>query len=221
VDNIYDNQEERKLFSLASPWQTRATSALAAGLVASGVGLLALTGCSSGGSGNSAASGSAAPSGASSQPSWASSLGAGVTVSQPSSPSPGNDSPGAAVAGEIAAVTAKNMLQGCQYYTPVFQAQCKAAGGGSPTDVPTFTNSAIGYVAVNGQKALVGITGKICTPRNPCFTNTDPAAIFKDGKSFAQQWDAAVKAGSSGYSLSPCVQVGGKWYIFVEAHPSS
>lgn len=206
------------MFSLASPWRTRATSALAAGLVAGGVGLLALTGCSSGGSGNSAASSSAAPSGAGAQPSWASALGAGVTVSQPGPASPGHDSPAAAVAGEVAALNAKDTKTACDYYTPAFQAQCK--GGGSTSGLPTFTVSQFGYVAVNGDKALVGMTGKFCSPGSPCFTNTDPAAVFKDGKSFAQQWDAAQKSTSSEYSLTPVIQVGGKWYIFIAAHSS-
>ena len=207
------------MFSLASPWRARATSALTAGLVVGGVGLLALTGCSSGGSSGSTGSGSqaASGSGAGAQPSWAPSLGAGVTVSQPGSASPGHDSPAAAVAGEVAALNAKDTKTACDYYTPAFQAQCKG-GGGSTSDLPTFTVAAFGYTAVNGDKALVGMTGKFCSPPDPCFTNTDPAALFKDGKSFAQQWDAAQKSTSSEYSLTPVIQVGGKWYIYIDAH---
>lgn len=206
------------MFSLASPWRTRATSALAAGLMVGGVGLLALSGCSSGGSGNSAANGSAAPSGAGAQPSWASALGAGVTVTQPGPASPGHDSPAAAVAGEVSALNAKDTKTACDYYTPAFQSQCKG-GGGSTSGLPTFTVSQYGYVAVNGDKALVGMTGKFCSD-GKCFSNADPAALFKDGKTFAQQWDAAQKSSSSEYSLTPVIQVGGKWYIFIEAHSS-
>jgi hypothetical protein len=208
------------MFSLARPWRTRATSALAASLVAGGVGLLALTGCSSGGSSGSTSSGgqAAGGSGAGAQPSWASSLGAGVTVSQPGSASPGHDSPAAAVAGEVAALNAKDTKTACDYYTPAFQAQCKG-GGGSTSDLPTFAVTTFGYTAVNGDKALVGMTGNFCSsPNKGCFTNTDPASLFKDGKSFAQQWDAAQKSTSSEYSLTPVIQVGGKWYIYIAAH---
>lgn len=199
------------MLSLTSTWRVRATSALAAGLLAGGVGLLALTGCSSGGSGGSAASGGA-------QPSWASSLGAGVTVSPPGSVSPGHDSPAAAVAGEVAATNAKDTKTMCDFYTPAFQSQCKG-GGGDTSGLPTFTVSQFGYVAVNGDKGLVGMVGKFCSG-GKCFSNADPEALFKDGKSFAQQWDAAQKSTSSEYSLTPVIQVGGKWYIYIEAHSS-
>jgi hypothetical protein len=195
------------MFSPTSSRRARATSVLAAGLLVGGAALLALTGCSSGGSGSSAAN--AAP------PSWAASLGTGVTVSPPGSASPGHDSPAAAVAGVVAAFDAKDTKTACGYYTPSFQSQCKG-GGGSTSGLPTFTVSQYGYVAVNGDKALVGMTGNFCSA-GKCFKNTDPAALFKDGKSFAQQWDAAQKSSSSAYSLTPVIQVGGKWYIYIAA----
>jgi hypothetical protein len=41
-------------------------------------------------------------------------------------------------------------------------------------------------VAIDGARALVGVTGKICKPGNKpeCVTNADPAAIFSMGSTF-------------------------------------
>lgn len=74
----------------------------------------------------------------------------------------------------------------------------------------------IGYVAVDGTRALVGFTGKICSPGSSpeCVANTDPAAIFSSGGTFGSLWAQTVNwTSSSAYALLPCVEVGGKWYF--------
>jgi len=199
-------------------------------LAACGVaGVLALVGCSSGGSSSSSAA-SAPASGsptastspiastsASGQPSWAASLGAGVTVTSPQAFSPGNDSPGAAVQGELSALASKKPTTLCDYQQPSAQARCKAGIGQVPADqLPFASNTAIGWVAIQGTKALVGTTGKYCTPGQApeCFTNSDPAAVFASAKAFSQLWADAAKSPANSYSLAPCVQVAGKWYIY-------
>ena len=85
--------------------------------------------------------------------------------------------------------------------------------------LPNFKNFGIGYVAIDGTKALIGITGTICVPHQTpkCFTNTDPAAIFKSGKPFATLWTQAVAAPANVYSLSPAVKVNGKWYAYTSS----
>lgn len=212
------------MFSHRGPATSRV--ALAACAVA---GLLALVGCSSGGSSSSsgastpasssatASTSPAASTPASGQPSWAASLGAGVTVTAPQAFSPGTDSPGAAVQGELSAFASKKPTTLCDYQQPSFQAQCKAGISQVPADhLPFASNTAIGWVAIQGTKALVGTTGKYCTPgQTPeCFTNSDPAALFTSAKTFSQLWSDAVKSPVNAYSLAPCVQVGGKWYIY-------
>ena len=105
----------------------------------------------------------------------------------------------------------------CDYQEPSAQAQCKAGIGQVPaSQLPYASNTAIGWVVTQGTKALVGTTGKYCTPgqKPECFTNTNPAALFTSGKTFSQLWSAAAKAPANAYSLAPCVQVGGKWYIY-------
>ena len=67
--------------------------------------------------------------------------------------------------------------------------------------------------------ALVGATGTFCVPNaNPeCYTNSDPAAIFSTQKSFSSLWTATNSSSSSSqnaYSLVPCVEVSGPWYVY-------
>jgi len=86
---------------------------------------------------------------------------------------------------------------------------------------PTFRDLALGYVVVDGNEALVGVTGTICVPNETpaCTTNDDPAAIFSEAQPFPQLWAESVAADgssstSNSYSLAPCVKVGTNWYIY-------
>lgn len=181
----------------------------------------AVAGCGSSGSGTpgGSAGGSVA---ASAKPSWASALGSGVTIDAPESVSPGNGSPQAVVAGIAAAENSGNYTSVCQYYVPSTQSQCtsqiSAAVSASPSAVASAvghaTNFGIGYTVIHGTEALVGTTGKFCASGS-CFTNTDPAAIFFTGKSFTDLWsDASNDDSSNTYSLAPCTEVDGKWYVY-------
>jgi hypothetical protein len=176
----------------------------AGGLLACGVaGLVAASGCSSG-----------------SQPSWAPALGPDVTVTAPAQVAPGHGSPGAAIAGLFAAIGAGRYAAACGYVEPSGQAACLTAEA-EPGSQQSARNAAIGYVAVRGDQALVGSTGTFCVPaeRPRCFTNTDPAALLSDGKSFGTLWAQADRATSSNvYKLAPCVKIGGRWYLHL---PSS
>jgi hypothetical protein len=185
----------------------------------------AAAGCGSSASG--AAGGSAGGGvSASAKPSWATALGSGVTVDGPESASPGNGSPQAVVAGIAAAENSGNYASACNYYVPDTQSQCKsqisAAVSASPSAVASAvghaTNFGIGYTAISGTEALVGTTGTFCASGS-CYTNTNPAAIFSSGKSFGDLWTDAQNSGdTNSYSLAPCTEVDGKWYIYA---PSS
>jgi hypothetical protein len=175
--------------------------------------LLAATGCGSGtGSGGG-------------QPSWAKTLGPGVTVVAPGPTSPGNDSPGDVMTGVYSSITKGPVIDFCKYEQPSEQSNCRATfsqltQAQVATYLPTFKNFGLGYVAIDGAKALIGVTGTICVPHQTprCFTNTDPAAIFKSGKPFATLWTQAVAAPANVYSLSPAVEVSGKWYAYTSSN---
>jgi hypothetical protein len=174
--------------------------------------LLAATGCgSSGGSGGS-------------QPSWAKGLGTSVTVVPPGPTSPGNDSPGDVMAGVYSSITKGPITDFCKYEQPSQQSACNSTfsqvtKAEVASQLPSFTHFGLGYVAIDGAKALIGITGTICVPNQKpkCFTNTDPAAIFSSGKPFATLWTQAVAAPSNVYSLSPAIKINGKWYAYTSS----
>ena len=199
---------------------------------------VSVAGCSSGGSStpgsgttpntsggaSGTASAAAAPSGGAS-PSWAAALGSGVTVAAPVSVSAGLGSPEAVVTGDVDDIQAGQFQADCAYVVPTDQSECKSSVASAEasvgpsalaSDVGTEKNFAIGYTVIDGDKALVGTTGTFCSDSSgspSCFTNSDPAAIFSTGKSFATLWSEANNSTSNGYSLAPCLEVGGKWYL--------
>jgi hypothetical protein len=159
--------------------------------------------------------------GSSSPPPWAAALGPSVTIVAPATVAAGNSSPGAVLQGLNAADTAKRYLSECPYVDPGAQAPCKkyfstpSGGGGAYAK-----NTGIGYVAIDGDKALVGTTGTYCLPvlKPTCITNNDPAAIFETNKKpFGTLWTEQNKLSNNltanVYTLAPCVEIGGKWYL--------
>jgi hypothetical protein len=157
-------------------------------------------------------------------PRWVPALGAGVTVTEPGQVAPGHGSPGAALAGVLAALSSKDPAASCDYAYAYASsvAQCKAGiSQASEYQAGYVVSVKIGYVAIDGTHALVGFTGKVCPPGNnpECVTNADPSAIFSAGNTFTTLWSQTVNptssnpASSNGYTLLPCVEVGGKWYF--------
>lgn len=153
-------------------------------------------------------------------PRWVPALGMGVTVTEPGQVAPGHGSPGAAVAGVMAALSSKDPAALCEYAfaSASSVAQCKAQISGASRDQAGYVSSVkISYVATDGTHALVGITGKICPPgKTPeCVTNADPSAIFSTGNTFTALWAQTLNptGPSNAYTLLPCAESGGKWYF--------
>jgi hypothetical protein len=139
-----------------------------------------------------------------------------VTVVAPQSASPGHDSPGAVLAGTVAAFNSKKNAESCVYAEPSFQTACRSQASQLPiSQISHFKDFALGYVVIDGDKAAVGWTGTVCVPgQTPeCVTNDDAAAVFSRTKSFSALWSNAIKP-SSGYSLTPCIEIDGKWYMY-------
>jgi hypothetical protein len=203
------------------------------GLAACGV-IVALVaaGCgSSATSGNSAATGRAgvtggagatgAPSPSSMQPPWVKSLGPGVTVTGSGSATAGDGSAAGVFLTEVKDLQSGHLADMCSTTEPSQQAKCKSQFGSVPAaelkaDSPTFKNIATTYTAVDGDKALVASTGSVCAPNatSKCLTNTDPAAIFDSGKSFATLWNETVNSKNDAYALIPLIKVNGAWYAY-------
>lgn len=170
--------------------------------------VLAATGCSSGG-------------GSAGDPSWAKSLGAAVTIIPPGSASPGNTSPPGVMEGVIKAITTGPITDFCKYEQPSQHSTCESTFGQVTqaevaSQLPSFKNVALGYTAIDGTKALIGLTGTICVPNQKpsCYTNKNPAALLDSGKPFAKLWSQAIAAPANVYSLSPAIEVDGSWYAY-------
>jgi hypothetical protein len=176
-------------------------------------------------SGNSTATGgpgataAPSPSPSSTQPSWVKSLGPGVTVTGSSRATAGDGSPAGVFLTEVKDVESGHFADICSLLKPSQQATCKSELGSIPAaelkaDMPTFKNLATTYTAIDGDKALVGSTGSMCDPnaKSKCTTNTDPAAIFDSGKSFATLWNQTVNSKNNSYTLIPLIKVNGAWY---------
>ena len=191
------------------------------GMVSCSIAVLAMAGiggCSSGGSSTAGTSSPGTGRGtAGASPSWAKSLGSGVTVTPPGASAAG--SPGAVLASAIAAIEAGSYPKICDYLQPAQQSKCRSALGSAQASaiaaaMPTVKNLAVSYTAIDGTRALVGMTGTICSPQQKptCVTNNDAAAIFDGGKTFSVLWTEAVSSTSNAYSLTPMTEIKGKWY---------
>jgi hypothetical protein len=163
--------------------------------------------CGSGGAGSSAA------------PSWAKALGAGVTVTAGNA-SPGDGSPGGSLLGALTAAEDADYAKFCSYFSPAEQDNCNSMYSGVPaaslkTEMPTSKNVAVTYTAIDGDEALVNVTGTICDPNQTpsCISNSDPEAFFDSGKPFTTLWSESV-ANSSTYTPAPMTKVNGKWYMY-------
>lgn len=196
--------------------KTRAKAGLAA--AACGAAVVALVGCSSGGGSVSATSKSA--------PSWASSLGSGVTVSSPGTAPTGNDTPGSVMTDVADGLNQKNISDLCNALPPSDSPKCLSEYKGlskSQLDsgLGTIANFKIGYIVVKGTQAIAGDTGKECNPdTKKCFSNSDPAAIFDSNKGdFATLWKTVTTAtnGTTEYTLTPLTQINGKWYLYTNS----
>ncbi len=162
-----------------------------------------------------------APTAALSTAAWEKALGAGVVVIPPRYAAPGHGSPGAAVQGFVSALDGRQLKLWCSYYEPSFQATCRSdAANFVAADLPTFKNFALGYVAIDGNKALAGSTGTDCIANGKpkCSSNANPAAIFSTGGTFKSLWAktlAAYNNTANVYSLDLCIKIGGGWYAYV------
>lgn len=125
---------------------------------------------------------------------------------------------------ETSALKAGKFADICSFDEPSDQSFCKhamkqASASETKSEMPAIKNFTVTYTAVDGAKALVGATGTICDHdgKSNCTTNTDPAALFDSGKSFAALWKQATTASNSNnsaYGLNQLVKINGAWYEY-------
>ncbi len=131
---------------------------------------------------------------------------------------PGHDSPKAAVAGFLSGVTSGGSGL-CPYVDPSDQSDCTSELGEvhtSLTGAYTIANDAI-----QGDEALVAVTGSVCisfsagtTATSTCGHNSDSSAGLPTSTGgFQQAYESAVEASGDNDSTIPCIEVGGSWYV--------
>lgn len=131
--------------------------------------------------------------------------------------SPGHGSPKAAAEQYLVAL-ANGGTGLCDAVTPAQEAGCK-------TDLAlvhiSLTGSySVGNDIVEGNEALVAVTGNVCISISSAATGTTICAHNNDSNSglpsssadFANAYETAVDGGSANDATVPCIEVNGSWY---------
>ena len=106
-----------------------------------------------------------------------------------------------------------NFSQICVLVPPAQQVKCQSDVGQLSVQHATFKNLALGTVTVNGDQALLEMTGSVCVGSGQCISNSDPNVAISGGKNFEQAYTQAVSASSSTPFIVPLVKQNGKWYV--------
>jgi hypothetical protein len=122
------------------------------------------------------------------------------------------------VDGAYQAALAGNWSAACSYLDPADASNCLSGLnvlGPQPAATGSFT---IHTAVIQGNEALVSITGNICPPSQPCSANTNPSSGMPASPAqFQSSYQAAVANTASNLdtvlSPTPCTQIGGKWYV--------
>jgi hypothetical protein len=127
------------------------------------------------------------------------------------------NSPESTVTGLIQAVTTNNGAAFCTFVPPSELSQCQSS------EATLTGGSGHGQVVsqvVQGNEALVAVTGQLCAPYlatstgSDCASNSDPTAGMPgNGVTFDQAYAAASSSGFTALSPVALEQINGKWYI--------
>ena len=132
-----------------------------------------------------------------------------ATVSLPSAPAPGHDSPRAAVAGFLQGLSGGDPFKACEYLDPDQQGNCLSGFDGTQVVSGGWS---VGDQLVRHHSALVvGLFAHFCIA-DQCQTNTDPrAGLDTAAADFEGSYERAQEPAKS--PVVACVLSGGKWYV--------
>jgi hypothetical protein len=140
-----------------------------------------------------------------------------VTIPGPASRiTPGHGTPQEAVEGYAQAEFQGNWIRACSYASPDTQQTCL-------TRTNDFGPNSSGKVTIdgadiNGDYALVELTGPVCNDIAGCFSNMNPSSGMPISPSdFRAAYDAALPSaphnGALIISPLPMIKVNGQWYV--------
>lgn len=136
---------------------------------------------------------------------------------------PGHGSPEQVVAGALQAALAGDYSQACGYMIPSGQGECDQQVASTPSLTGTY--QIVGQV-IEGDRALVFVTGSACNGPGDCFGNSDTSMGDASSPSGFDSYYVYYSPGDSGnFSPLSCIKVGSQWYLnasglFVETYLS-
>ena len=133
----------------------------------------------------------------------------------------GHGSPEQAVQGFVDALNTNSVNNGsfCQWLEPSAVSGCQSGLGElksqETVDITTNTLSVRSDV-IDGTRALVSLTGQLCSSGGDCTNNTDPnSGMPSASMSFDEAYSAAEANTQTTISPVACAEVGGNWYVAV------
>lgn len=130
----------------------------------------------------------------------------------------GASSPAKVVTGFFSEMTRSHVEAACSYLPPGSPRETCLSDA---TQLPPGTKASGAFhvvrTVVKGSKALVALTGRVCTDvpggSSQCNVTTNPNSGMPSAKvSFAAAYAAALAGDQNGIGPVPCVKVDGRWY---------
>jgi hypothetical protein len=144
-----------------------------------------------------------------------------ASCSSGSSVASGHGSPEEAVQGFINALNTNSVNNGsfCQWLEPSAVSECQSGLEGlksqGTVDITTNTLS-IRSDVIDGTRALVSLTGQLCSSGGNCTDNTDSnSGMPSASTSFDEAYSDAEANTQTTISPVACAKVGGTWYVAV------
>ena len=141
---------------------------------------------------------------------------AGTSPTSTSRFTPGHSTPQDAVEGYMQAVAPGNWILACSYASPDTRQACFQSNAYFGPDSGQAT--AIDGADINGDYALVEITGTVCNQLVGCVSNLYPSSGMPTGPSdFQAAYNAALPSAPHRIRLIisplPVIKVNGQWYV--------
>jgi hypothetical protein len=175
------------------------------------------------GSATSASSQSTPGAGSPSSPTTAPNGSGSAAPGEGGSAAPGHGSPEQVVAAALQAALAGDYSQACTYMVPSGQGECDRQVASTPSLTGSY--DIVGQV-IEGDKALVFVTGNACNGPGDCFGNSDTSMDDANSPSgFDTYYDYYAPGDTGNFSPLSCIKVGNLWYLnasglFIETYLS-
>lgn len=115
--------------------------------------------------------------------------------------------------GVVADLQSGNIAEICTLASTTEQPRCNSALDSPSTISITYKNLVVSTVKVNGDRALVVTTGRMCLGTGQCVSNSDFNAVMGSERTFNEKYANALGSSVSNPFIIPLVREDGKWYV--------